>query len=163
MDHSGWYDLKEKEVCFRKLIDIVFVAAMGPPGGGRSDITSRYVRHFNLIAVTDFDDEVLTGIFSNIVKSVFSKVNPSPDIKKLDVSTVAATLALYRESVVKLLPTPTKSHYVFNLRDFSRVILGVLMCNLPGVPDAACYALCGCTRACACSTIASLMMSIETG
>jgi dynein heavy chain len=140
MDHSGWYDLKEKEVCFRKLIDIVFVAAMGPPGGGRSDITSRYVRHFNLIAVTDFDDEVLTGIFSNIVKNVFGKVNPSPEIKKLDGATVAATLSLYRESVVKLLPTPTKSHYVFNLRDFSRVILGVLMCNLPGIPDAASYA-----------------------
>ena len=30
MDHEGWYD--RKEITFRRLVDIQFVAAMGPPG-----------------------------------------------------------------------------------------------------------------------------------
>jgi len=41
MDHKGWYDLVTKEKDFRKIIDIMFVSAMGPPGGGRSAITGR--------------------------------------------------------------------------------------------------------------------------
>jgi dynein heavy chain len=36
MDHKGWYEHKEKEKQFKELIDLIFVAAMGPPGGGKN-------------------------------------------------------------------------------------------------------------------------------
>ncbi len=59
MDHHGWYDLKEKEKQFKELIDLNFVAAMGPPGGGKNPITPRYLRHFHIISINNFDEAVL--------------------------------------------------------------------------------------------------------
>ena len=42
-------------------------------------------------------------------------------------SVVEGTLDVYQKVISSLLPTPTKSHYTFNLRDISRVMQGFLM------------------------------------
>jgi len=69
MDHQGWYDRISKEKSFRKIEDIIFISAMGPPGGGRSPITQRLQRHYNIITYTDLDNKSITMIFEQIVKA----------------------------------------------------------------------------------------------
>ena len=67
-------------------------------------------------------DDTLVTIFRSILDwHLTSKGFPEP-CKKLGAGIIAATLDIYTQSMSKLLPTPTKSHYTFNLRDFARVI-----------------------------------------
>jgi dynein heavy chain len=126
MDHGGWYDLKE--MTFRNLVDIQFCTAMGPPGGGRNHITPRLVRHFNVVGMTEVESGVLIKIFTTVMNWFVSSKGISSEVAKLATkSVVEGTLHVYEESIKNLLPTPAKSHYLFNLRDYSRIIQGVCM------------------------------------
>jgi len=40
---------------------------------------------------------------------------------------VSATMQVYKAAMRTFLPMPSKSHYVFNLRDFARVVRGALL------------------------------------
>ena len=124
---SGWYDLQDKT--FRSIIDAQLICAMGPPGGGRNKMTPRFMRHFSTLCVTSFNDETLSVIFNTIVKWNNKIAKFDSEISSLSSSVVEATLQTYRNAMRELRPTPMKSHYTFNLRDFSRVIQGVCLCK----------------------------------
>jgi dynein heavy chain len=55
------------------LEDVTLLAAMGPPGGGRTNITARFVRHFNILAYTELDNNTISGIFSKLAKHFLRK------------------------------------------------------------------------------------------
>ena len=39
---------------------------MGPPGGGRNTISTRFTRHLNVVTINEFDDNTLSRIFGMI-------------------------------------------------------------------------------------------------
>ncbi|KAI8840277.1 hypothetical protein BC829DRAFT_446998 [Chytridium lagenaria] len=49
------------------------------------------------------------------------------EIKGMSQFVVDSTMAVYKWSVASLLPTPAKTHYTFNLRDFSKVVQGIVL------------------------------------
>jgi dynein heavy chain len=55
------------------IVDLLLVAAMGPPGGGRNDISSRFLRHFNVIVIESFTNDTMRNIFSVIMDWHFNK------------------------------------------------------------------------------------------
>lgn len=56
------------------MVDCQFIAAMGPPGGGRNFITPRYARHYNHVAICDVDDRSMQRIFTRIMDWALTKV-----------------------------------------------------------------------------------------
>ena len=69
---QGWYE-RRPPCTFKQIIDTQFVAAMGPPGGGRNPITNRLLRHFNMLTMTDMSDESCRRIFTTILGSFVSR------------------------------------------------------------------------------------------
>jgi len=67
-------------------------------------------------------DDTLVHIFTSILSWHLAKKGFPPALAPLSGPLVSATLDVYSAAAGKLLPTPAKSHYLFNLRDFARVV-----------------------------------------
>ena len=131
-NNGGFYDLK-KVGLFKKIQKTTFLAANAPPGGGRSEVTPRLLRHFHLLNLPDLSDKSMKTIFVSIITG-FLQTFPG-EYAELGDPIVEATLDIYNSIQKALLPTPTKSHYTFNLRDLAKVIQGVLMSEPKYVSD----------------------------
>ena len=88
LSQAGFYDLKK--LFFKRVQNTSFVAACGPPGGGRNTITPRLIRHFNLIWVPELSENAMRGIFDSILQGFLLSSKFDDSIVVLGVPVVQA-------------------------------------------------------------------------
>lgn len=121
-DHKNWFDASDASVI--QVSNILVLAACGLVGGSRQDVYPRFLCHFNIFSINNFSDETMQRIFTAVLLDGYKKAGHGTDVITSCNQIVNATLETYKFACNHLRPTPTKSHYIFNLRDIARVVMG---------------------------------------
>ncbi|MEQ2203298.1 hypothetical protein XENOCAPTIV_028272 [Xenoophorus captivus] len=184
-DYGFWYDRQKQTPKYVK--DMFLLASMGPPGGGRTQISARFQSTFNLINMTfpnvsparlhmevrskagvlvdftrtdynwgkisaavkekcrtdfleksyDFwhlcvQESQIKSIFGTMINQKLLLFNE--EVKLVGETVTQATLELYNAVCAEFLPTPAKIHYLFNLRDISKVRRDTVLMGHKGIP-----------------------------
>ncbi|KAF0719522.1 Aste57867_966 [Aphanomyces stellatus] len=124
LDHKGLYD--REKYFWKDVSDTVITAAAGHPGGGRQALSQRFMKHFTVFSLPAGNDDAMRVIFLAVVNGHLNSFSFSPAVRDSVVQMVEATITLYGEVTEALRPTPSKCHYLFNLRDVVKVFAGVL-------------------------------------
>ena len=119
IDNLGFFD--RKKLIFNKVRDVNFVAACQPPGGGRQRLTPRLIRHFHMCWLPFVSDVSMKRICSSILAGFLPR-----ECQATVDSLVSASVEIYQRITENMKPTPSRSHYTFNLRDLGKLLQGIL-------------------------------------
>ena len=115
------------------VVDTTYLFSMQPPGGGRKPSDPRFMSQFCVFNIT----LPLPDSLKHIFKSILTKHLESfpEEIIGVTETVTDITLKLHNEIIERLPRTPVKFHYIFNLRDLSRVFEGLYQATYEMFPN----------------------------
>eukprot|EP00471_Norrisiella_sphaerica_P006901 CAMPEP_0184484204 /NCGR_PEP_ID=MMETSP0113_2-20130426/5915_1 /TAXON_ID=91329 /ORGANISM="Norrisiella sphaerica, Strain BC52" /LENGTH=4710 /DNA_ID=CAMNT_0026865073 /DNA_START=240 /DNA_END=14372 /DNA_ORIENTATION=+ len=126
LEQGGFYFLdKDLRGRMMSITKVKYIAAMTHPGGGRNDIPDRCKRHFYSFNVTPPEQSTVNAIYGSMMRENY-KYQELKELAELTDTITQATIELWNQCKLKMLPTPAKFHYIFNMRDLSRIFGGML-------------------------------------
>jgi len=130
IEHRGLYTLQVEDIgALIKFEKLRFAAAMRHPTAGRNNIPPRMMRHFFSINMTPPSMRAVQNIYGRILDAIITpKKYPGAqgqEVINMKALIIDSTIALWESVAKRMLPTPTKFHYEFNIRDLARVFQGV--------------------------------------
>lgn len=112
----------------RDIIDMMYVGCVSPPGGSNNRVDPRVMSLYCTFNVTFPSKESIQKIYSTLLGKHLQEFHD--DIQGCVDAVTQATLQLYYTCLEKLPRTPLKFHYIFNLRDLSRVYEGLYLATV---------------------------------
>ena len=83
----------------------------------------RFIALFSMFYIKFPAEESLNLIYNTIISSHVAAFDDS--VKGVSETMTSVTMQLYKHIVTVLPPTPAKFHYIFNLRDLSKIYEGL--------------------------------------
>jgi len=114
--------------------DCQYISAMQPPGAGRNPIDPRVVSLYACMGITSPSLETVERIYASILKNSFMGFDTM--VQECVMQLPQVTMQLHQAVIDNLPPTPTKFHYIFSLRDLSRVFQGICQADPQAVSSA---------------------------
>lgn len=116
---------KEERGNPKNITGLQFLAAMNHPTNGRNDVPNRIKRLFFSLNIPPPSDKAVEAIYGRILQELLPKKRYSDEVVSMISPLVEATIQLWQGTSAKLMPTPTKFHYVFTIRELARVFGGM--------------------------------------
>jgi dynein heavy chain, axonemal len=130
VEQRGLYTLNPEEAGSKNNIEqMKYCAAMRHPTGGRNSIPDRMQRHFFCLNMTPPSMRSVQNIYGRILDAIITAKKypgkPGEEIMAMKNILIDSTINIWESVSKRLLPTPTKFHYEFNIRDLARVFQGI--------------------------------------
>jgi dynein heavy chain len=93
IDQGGFYD--RPDFYWKDIERFIILCAAAPPGGGRSPLTPRFMRHFHVLCVPDPSEDALRTIFESIIREFLNANYFKDEIKRAGSIAVNATIDMY--------------------------------------------------------------------
>jgi dynein heavy chain len=137
IETQGFYFLdKDKRGDFKSVENLQYIGAMGTPGGGKNDIPNRLKSKmlcFNMVLPSTVS---VDNIYGSIMRARFNaKHGATPKVIELSSKLTRITIDVWDKVKRSLLPTPSRFHYIFNMRELSRIFQGIMETPLECLPD----------------------------
>ncbi|XP_034940720.1 dynein beta chain, ciliary [Chelonus insularis] len=125
LDYGHWYD--RTKLSLKDIHNCQYISCMNPTAGSFT-INPRLQRHFIVFAVSFPNNDSLMTIYSSILSQHLANLEHRFPlcVTEMGDSIVQASLQLHNRCAQVFLPTATKFHYIFNLRDLSNCFQGML-------------------------------------
>lgn len=113
----------------RPISDLTFVTACDSPSSGRPIPSKRLLQSFSIFALPDPAARQLFHIYTVRLGRFFNSLEFSVDVRSTLHMLVAACIVMYYRVSINILPTPSKVHYIFNLRDLAKLAQGLMQAS----------------------------------
>ncbi|CAD7947894.1 unnamed protein product [Amoebophrya sp. A25] len=109
------------------ILDCEYISAMQPPGSGRNHIDPRVASLYAIVGVLAPSVATVERIFASILAFRFQSGAFPDSAKDATLKLPQMAMEVHNNVIASLPPTPSKFHYIFSLRDLSRVFQNLFM------------------------------------